>query len=77
MESDPAAQLAHLRYPWMKLIVAPPPAATIRIRFSMRLPRRHAGGAVVTRQVSHFIAQSISLNVLLNLLNFFLAFLPF
>ena len=61
---------------WMKLIVVPPPAY-IRIRFWMRLPRRHVRGAVVTRQVSHFIAQLVSLNILLNLLNFLLAFLPF
>ena len=67
---------AHLRYPWMKLIVAPPPAY-IRIRFWMRLPLRHAGGAVVTRQVSYFIAQCVGLNILLNLLNFLPTFLPF
>jgi len=62
--------------PWMKLIVAPPPAY-IRIRFWMRLPLRHAGGAVVTRQVSYFIAQCVGLNILLNLLNFLPTFLPF
>jgi len=71
-------QLAHLQSSVddVDCRITPSLPATIRIRFWMRLPCRYTGGAVVTRQVSYFIAQCVSLNILLNLLNFSLTFLP-